>query len=89
MDDGTFKQARTVAATARVGQDRDTKFSAGFGVGIAHQGEVGHGNDGEVAVEDAVDFVAFKVQAVAVAMDVFVAGGIPKAQVSVVRSEGQ
>ena len=48
-----------------------------------------HGNQFELAVVDAEDFVAFEIQAVHIALNLLVVGGVAKAQIAVLRLQRQ
>ena len=83
MDHGALKQAGTKTAPARFFQHRDTKLSALLVLRFGGKGDVRHRNQFEVAVVNAKNFVALKVQLFNIAVDLVFVGVVAKAQVAV------
>ena len=89
MHGRALKQARAIASASRTLLHRHTKLGTGLGAGLQIQSQVGHGHNVQSAVEDAENFIALEVQAVDIALNLLIVGRIAKAQVAVLRVQGQ
>ena len=80
------EEAPADATAAHLWVHRNAKFGQGA---VTLEGQVGHGHQHQLVVEDAEDLVAAKVQVLDVAADLLVAGDMAEAQVAILLAQGQ